>query len=191
MASQPFKTSILTKLAQLANPDDLDTPNLSTDDQAFAYLLSYMENGGRLSRLANDLGCSRFLLDRWVKGTPERAEQFSRARARGADALVDEGGDLIDKADRDTIAVANARAGWRKWLASKYDPLTYGDKQQPSVAIGALHLHASLPLPQLQHPPLNGSLGPTGDVGYPTATKALPSDNIVVEPPVNDTVGLG
>src|SRR5690348_14376513 len=44
MASQPVKRQMLETLAaQLQDPD----PTLSTEDKAEAYVLAYMENGGR------------------------------------------------------------------------------------------------------------------------------------------------
>lgn len=175
MASQPVKRDMIHRLALLANENHDLPPNTPEDEAAFSYLLAYMENGGRLSRLAATLNVSRFLLDRWIKGEPERKEQFSRARALGADALVDEGGDLLDSATRETIAVANARAGWRKWLAGKYDPQSYGDSQAPQVQVNTLHYHAALARPPLRlEPPLVGSLEPVGERGYPTEVKKLP-----------------
>jgi len=190
MASQPIKRQMITQLASLANPDSLNLPPDTTeDDAAFAYLLAYMENGGRLSRLASDLNVSRFLLDRWVKGTPERASQFSRARARGADALVDEGGDLLDRATRDDVAVANARAGWRKWLAGKVNPEEWGESKQGAPLIGSLHLHAALSRPQLQgadnspKPPLLGPPLGQREAGYLTESEIVGEPEFHVEHP--------
>ena len=94
--------------------------------------------------------------------------------------------------------------GWRKWLASKYDPTQYGDSTAPSLAIGGLHLYAlqgrgqalgqvQLPTPSIpQSPPLNGSSSHGAVAGYPTERKLLVdhtglsmpfSGEIVVETP--------
>lgn len=208
MASNPVKRDVVALLASMAPDPD---PLLTDDEQALAYLCAYMANGGRLSKLAKELDCSRWLLDRWIKGDTERHQQFLRARVGGADALVDEGGDLLDSATRDTIAVANARAGWRKWLASKYDPATYGEGTPSQVSIGSLHLHAALSRPtlpvQLSAPPTvklldtPPALGPIpGGVerGYPTEaephpteSKALGTGEIVVEAPLLDSGDKG
>lgn len=196
MTGQPVKWDMIEALATHARQSLPDLPpDSSPEDLATAYLLAYTEDGGKLSRLATQLGYSRFLLQRWIRSNPERQTQYTHARALGADALVDEGGDILDKADRDTIAVANARAGWRKWLAGKYDPTTYGDKQAPTVQVGSLHYHAALsrplssPTPFLpQTPPSLGPITATGEPGYPTASgeSATASEGEIVIDPVGD-----
>lgn len=187
MASQPVKQNLIAKLALLAAEQSIPFPDGdSPEPAAEAYLNAYMAQGGKLSRLANELGVSRWLIDLWIRESPERRENYTRARALGADALVDEGGDLLDKADRDTIAVANARAGWRKWLASKYDPQTYGESKA-QVSIGSLHLHAaqrpSVPLtvgfpterfPKPEHPPTETFPAPPEETPKPPHLGAPP-----------------
>lgn len=195
MSRTPVLDATVSRMAQLALTTGESLPDTITPDEAAtAYLLSFTENGGRLSQLAQSLGVSRFLLQRWIWGNPERKQAYARARTEGADALVDEGGDLLDGATKDTIAVANARAGWRKWLASKYDPTTYGDTQPTTVQVGSLHYHAALSRPTQvtlsalppvtvptltpppEHspkPPLNGSHQGAGGRGYPTETQVV------------------
>lgn len=209
MASQPVKRQMVLDLASLASPDQLDLPaDTPPDTLALAYLCAYLEQGGRISKLCQSLGVSRFLLMRWVKGDKERESAFTHARTLGSDALVDEGGDLLDAATRDTIAVANARAGWRKWLASKYDPATYGEGEKGTLSIGSLHLHAALsrplspitlpPVKVLDTPPVLGPMPgavergyPTGSESHPTESKALPAGEIVGEPPLLDSRDKG
>lgn len=194
MSRTPVLDATVERMAQLALTTGESLPDTITPDEAAtAYLLSFTENGGRLSQLAQSLGVSRFLLQRWIWGNPERKQAYARARTEGADALVDEGGDLLDGATKDTIAVANARAGWRKWLASKYDPTTYGDSQPTTVQVGSLHYHAALsrpvapaPLP-IQSPPSLGSHTGAGERGYPTETKEVVVDGVVVHTPVSQT----
>lgn len=191
MASQPVKREMVLALAAKGReliPELPDNP----DDAALAYVCALLEQGTRISHIAPSVGVSRFLLDRWIRGDKERQSQVLRARALGADALVDEGGDLLDSATRDTIAVANARAGWRKWLASKYDPTTYGEgSSNTGVTIGSLHLHAALSRPPIQGnaPPALGPIVGAVERGYPTEaephpteSKALGTGEIVVDP---------
>lgn len=195
MSRTPVLDRTIATMAQLAlDSGESLPPDLTPDQAATAYLLSFTENGGRLSQLALQLGVSRFLLQRWIWGDAERKQSYARARADSSHALVDEGGDLLDSATRDTIAVANARAGWRKWLASKYDPQTYGEGTHGTVVLGDLHLHAlqgrrveavqplAPPTPSIQlSPPSNGSHTGAVERGYPTEqrveihTKAPPS----------------
>ena len=181
MASQPVKRRMVHDLAKLANPDELDLPpDTSVDQAAEAYLLSYMENGGRLGTLAKTLGYSRFLLQRWIHETPERLHAFTHARTLGSDAAVDEGGELLDSATRETVAVAQARAGWRKWWAGQVNPQVWGKGVGGTVVLGDLHLHAlqgrgptgaygsrSEGYGQSSgQPPLNGSHAPEVTAGY-------------------------
>lgn len=184
---------VLTLASYAEDPD----PSLSPDQQALAVLTAYLFNGGRISSLCKQLNVSRWLLMRWIGGDKERHQAFLHARTQGADALVDEGGDLLDGATRDTIAVANARAGWRKWLASKYDPVTYGEGAQATTP-SALHLHyhaalSGLVPPPLSSPPASILLSPPSDGshaggverGYPTERGV----EIGTKPPLDPSVG--
>lgn len=68
----------------------------------------------------------------WKKKDPEFAERFARAREAGAAMMIDEGQDILDKADAETIQVAKEQAAYRVKRAACFAPHLYGTK----VAIG-------------------------------------------------------
>lgn len=209
MTGQPIRRDMVNRLCEIANPEHLDLPTDFTPEQlATEYLVAYIESGGRVSQLTAQLGVARWTLNRWIYADEERKSRVMHARTLSSHALVDEGGDLLDSATRDTIAVANARAGWRKWLASKYDPQGYGDAQSPQVSIGSLHLHAALHRPPLApvspplaltvttpapvnspKPPLLGAPQTTGEREYPTESKVEVGTLPVSSPPLASTGG--
>lgn len=195
MSRTPVLDATVAKMAELALTTGESLPSsITPDEAATAYLIAYTENGGRLSSLAQSLNVSRFLLQRWIWGDDERKQAYARARTVGAGAIVDDAGDRLDGATKDTIAVANAQANWRKWLAGKYDPATYGEgAQAPTTSALHLHYHAALqgtqppPLSQLplrplalQSPPLDGSSDTQRVAGYPSESEAHPTESELV-----------
>lgn len=176
MTGQPVKWTMLHHMADKATQSLPDLPpDMTTEDKALAYLLAVTEDGQSLLKVAQSLNVSRFLLSRWVKGDDERYKAYARARALSADSLVDRGGELLDTATRETIQQHRAQAEWRKWLAGKYDPQSYGDAQAPQVQVNTLHYHAALSRPPIQQiaPPSMGPLT-VAKAGYPTEVKTLP-----------------
>jgi hypothetical protein len=76
---------------------------------------------------------------RWCEKSPERMEQYARAKRLGTEALVDEINDILDQAGNGAsdpamlnaqVQKARARVDARKWAASKLLPKLYGDKLQ-------------------------------------------------------------
>ncbi|MAS09905.1 hypothetical protein [Salinisphaera sp.] len=63
----------------------------------------------------------------------DTAQRFARAREIGADALIQEAQDILDKADKDKPQKAREQAHHRRWLASKLRP-TYNDKAAVSAS---------------------------------------------------------
>lgn len=60
---------------------------------------------------------------RWLEENEEFAKNFRIARRISADALVEQGLDILDEAEPSTASLANFRANYRKWLAGKMSPL--------------------------------------------------------------------
>src|SRR5574340_1363106 len=97
--------------------------------------------------IASDIGVSWATLAAYINATPERIEQYARAREAQADKLaedilaiaddglrdtyVDENGNT--RTDQDVIARSRLRVDARKWLASKMAPKKYGDKTEAEV----------------------------------------------------------
>lgn len=90
-----------------------------------------------------DIGATTF--DRWVdRGGDARRESYARARTRAAQSLAEQTIDIADAATIQEVQLAKLRSDNRWRLASKLNPETYGDKQQPLVNIdlGSLALDA-------------------------------------------------
>jgi hypothetical protein len=109
-------------------------------------LFDRVASGERISSIIAQLRVSEGAFYAWTETTPERAEQFSRARARAAHALAEQGLEIVDNATVVEANLANVRARYRQWLASKWNQQTYGDnKNQVTVqlSINTAHLQAN------------------------------------------------
>jgi hypothetical protein len=111
-------------------------------------------------------GRGRKMFYAWIRtGGEERRERFEEAQRLSAEALVDQGGEILDQAaaagSTAQVMAAKSRAEWRKWLAGVRAPDTYGDKSgvQISVNIGQLHLDALRVAGRVVRP----ALGPVQD----------------------------
>jgi hypothetical protein len=122
MAGQPKKQSDIAKIEAVG------------DDA----VLELLEQGYTTRRLAEHFSVSLGSVSVWLR---RRTEAVSRARARGAHALADQALDLADGATVDTERLAKLQIDTRKWLASKWNAMDYGE-QRPglTVNIAAAHL---------------------------------------------------
>jgi len=122
MAGQPKKQSDIAKIEAVG------------DDA----VLELLEQGYTTRKLAEHFSVSLGSVSVWLR---QRTEAVSRARARGAHALADQALDLADGATLDTERLAKLQIDTRKWLASKWNAMDYGD-HRPSltVNIAAAHL---------------------------------------------------
>lgn len=68
----------------------------------------------------------------WKQKDAAFAERFARAREAGAAMMIDEGQDLLDEADAESIQVAKEQAAYRLKRAACFAPHLYGTK----VALG-------------------------------------------------------
>lgn len=92
--------------------------------------------------IAVGAGVSWATLAAYINATPERIEQYMRAREAQADklaedilAIADDGArdtytdaEGNERTDQDVIARSRLRVDARKWLASKMAPKRYGEK---------------------------------------------------------------
>lgn len=92
--------------------------------------------------IAADIGVSWATLNTYISATPERIEQYARAREAQADklaedilAIADDGmsdvyldADGNERTNQEVIARSRLRVDARKWLAGKMAPKKYGDK---------------------------------------------------------------
>lgn len=128
----------------------------------YSPIFERIASGETLTSIAKDFDCSRQFLRKLLTENEKLATIFHNSQRDAAHALVDDGMQILDDSavDRDAIALAKARAEYRKWLAGMYDKETFGEKAQGvQLNIGQLHLQALAAIPA---PPPNRSL-PSGD----------------------------
>lgn len=113
------------------------------------WVLEELASGLTPAKVAEYIGCSRGWLVTWFGRDEERAKLVSRARSIGAGGMVEQAILKIEDLDglpftNEDLGLAKLRFESKKYLASKMDPGTYGEKQAPTVAIniGDLHLAA-------------------------------------------------
>lgn len=92
--------------------------------------------------IAADIGVDWSTLAAYINATPERIQQYARAREAMADKHADDILQIADdgksdtyidddgnvRTDQEVIARSRLRVDARKWLASKMAPKKYGDK---------------------------------------------------------------
>ena len=168
MAGRPKLRGMVAQLVRLAREAGLDEQDdgvapLTEEQLALAYALAWIRGGNpaetspTVLSLARYLGVSRPLLYEWLTGTDERKAALALAREDSGGALAEEALHLLDTASPLEYQHANARANFRKWLASVLDRKTYGQQTNvPAVAIsiGSLHLAAHQALKALSPAPL-------------------------------------
>lgn len=65
----------------------------------------------------------------WLEIHQEFSDNYARARKSGAHALVEQGMNILDGSNPEHANMDKNRAEYRKWLASKRNPESYGDRQ--------------------------------------------------------------
>jgi hypothetical protein len=104
------------------------------------WLLSQVSEGKTLISLARDLGVSRSIVS-GLLNRDEHKEALKNARMRGATALAEQSVEIADQATSETERVDRLRVDVRRWLSSKWDRETYGDRTSPMVQIKMATLH--------------------------------------------------
>lgn len=106
-----------------------------------------------IAKIAAKFDASRGMIYDWIKnGGADRREGYQLARRESADALAEQGLEILDDLadERDPtnaeVSVARERSGYRKWLAGKYNRELYGEAPAASLNVslnvGDLHLDA-------------------------------------------------
>jgi lipopolysaccharide biosynthesis regulator YciM len=110
------------------------------------FVSSHIAEGMTIGRLAEFIECSRPMLSFWINQTEERKNAVLSARKLKAEKLAEDALDIADFADgASSSAVNKARlqVDTRKWMASKLDPESFGDKSmEVNISVGDLHLQA-------------------------------------------------
>jgi hypothetical protein len=91
--------------------------------------------GETIRAIATDIGVNPNRISTWVNSSDERADALSRARMRGAHALVEEGHSIVMKATNESATVAKLQSDYLKWMAAKFNAAAYGEQRAPIVSI--------------------------------------------------------
>ena len=148
----------------MPRPHRIDLPGrpLTFDREKAAVVLERMSEGETLTAICREPDMPPMSTVRSWAGNPKLAwfgAAFAQARRDQARVLAEETIDIADKsvsAEKITqIYAAQLRVNSRRWLASRYDAETYGDKTiQPAGANATVHVY----LPQKGGQP--GDFGP-------------------------------
>ena len=133
MAGKALRKRILTEVASNGGAD---------------WLFDQIASGVTVAELARQYGCTRSYVSRSLNSVPEYAAALSKARGEAADALVEQGLEMVDElsgASTPTeIAATREKVQWRKFMAGSMNQERYGTRPQSNVtlSIGDLHLDA-------------------------------------------------
>ncbi len=132
MAGKPIERAMVAKIEK---------------DGGIDWILAKIADGWTIKDIAEkDLGVSRSLLSIWLNKSQNK-ERLQQARALFAARMAEEALQIADgvEAQNEEIGKAKLRIDTRKWLASKYDPSSFGEQKasaQVNINIGDLHLRA-------------------------------------------------
>jgi len=133
MAGKALRKRILTEVASNGGAD---------------WLFDQIASGITVAELARQYGCTRSYVSRSLNSVPEYAAALTKARGEAADALVEQGLEMVDglsgASSPTEIAATREKVQWRKFMAGSMNQERYGTRPQSSVtlSIGDLHLDA-------------------------------------------------
>lgn len=133
MAGKALRKRILTEVASNGGAD---------------WLFDQIASGVTVADLARQYNCTRSYVSRSLNSIPEYAAALAKARAEAADALVEQGLEMVDglsgASSPTEIAATREKVQWRKFMAGSMNQDRYGTRPQSNVtlSIGDLHLDA-------------------------------------------------
>ena len=133
MAGKALRKRILTEVASNGGAD---------------WLFDQIASGVTVADLARQYGCTRSYVSRSLNSVPEYAAALAKARGEAADALVEQGLEMVDglsgASSPTEIAATREKVQWRKFMAGSMNQDRYGTRPQSNVtlSIGDLHLDA-------------------------------------------------
>ena len=133
MAGKALRKRILTEVASNGGAD---------------WLFDQIASGVTVAELARQYGCTRSYVSRSLNSVPEYAAALTKARGEAADALVEQGLEMVDglsgASSPTEIAATREKVQWRKFMAGSMNQERYGTRPQSNVtlSIGDLHLDA-------------------------------------------------
>ena len=118
------------------------------DNGGADWLFDQIASGITLSDIAKQYECSRSYVSRSLNSIPEYKSVMEAAREEAADALVEQGKDMLDSlgatSTNNEIAATREKANFRKFMAGSLNQNKYGTRPQSNVtiSIGDMHLDA-------------------------------------------------
>jgi len=133
MAGKALKKRILTDVAANGGAD---------------WLYDQIASGVTVAEMARQYGCTRSYVSRAINSIPEYKVALEGAREEAADALVEQGLEMVDELSGDSssneIAATREKVNFRKFMAGSMNQNKYGTRPQSNVtiSIGDMHLDA-------------------------------------------------
>lgn len=133
MAGKALKKKILTDVANNGGAD---------------WLYDQIASGVTVAELARQYGCTRSYVSRSLHTVPEYKAALDSAREEAADALVEQGLEMVDglgaNSTSNEIAATREKVNFRKFMAGSMNQNKYGTRPQSNVtiSIGDMHLDA-------------------------------------------------
>lgn len=133
MAGKALKKKILTEIADNGGAD---------------WLYDQIASGITVAELARQYGCTRSYVSRAINSIPEYKTAMEGAREEAADALVEQGLEMVDGlsalSTSNEIAATREKVNFRKFMAGSLNQNKYGTRPQSNVtiSIGDMHLDA-------------------------------------------------
>ena len=130
MAGKALRKRILTEVASNGGAD---------------WLFDQIASGITVAELARQYGCTRSYVSRSLNSVPEYAAALTKARGEAADALVEQGLEMVDglsgASSPTEIAATREKVQWRKFMAGSYNQERYGSRPQTNVTISVSDMH--------------------------------------------------
>jgi transposase-like protein len=133
MAGKALRKRILTDISNSGGAD---------------WLFDQVASGVTIAEIARQYGCTRSYVSRAINSVPEYKAALEGAREEAADALVEQGLEMVDSLDADSssneIAATREKVNFRKFMAGSMNQNKYGTRPQSNVtiSIGDMHLDA-------------------------------------------------
>lgn len=133
MAGKALKKKILTEIADNGGAD---------------WLYDQIASGITVADIARQYGCTRSYVSRAINSNPEYKKAMESAREDAADALVEQGLEMVDQLGANStsneIAATREKVNFRKFMAGSMNQNKYGTRPQSNVtiSIGDMHLDA-------------------------------------------------
>ena len=113
---------------------------VALDTMGEAPVAELLESAMPIAEVCRTLGVGKRALMEWLERDESRAGLLSHARARAAHHLADQALEIADSDDGD-VPARRLRVDTRRWLAGRWNPNAYGEKNAVAVQVNVSDLH--------------------------------------------------